>query len=545
METAPTTEKRPSRLRGMWRRARSSQGSLLKWPVLSLRAYIVMVIVLATVPLLLFAAHLLYQQSMTAKSQVQDGLRRTADTFALMVEREIVASIDALSILSYSESLQRGDVRNFHRTLMQWPKRRPIWSSVYLVDIDGRVLFSTDTAYGSAAGNVANAPEFQSILRTKSAEVSDLTSPAGIDQGAATAVLVPVMIDGRLRYVLGARIDAAQWKGLMRFVNVPPGGFLSLFDSRSRIIAQSLASPATGSRGPPRAQPAEAVPGDPRALQENTGATYAAWRQVSPAEWGVGVGMASGPLDRAGATAVVSALAAGLLSLGLGVALALSVARQVTVPLRRIAQGGARAAEGEIAVKELASLQRELLRAEQQREADGKELQAKADEFGTLFNSSPIGLAITHRPECDEMLLNPALVAMLGEALDAARAAAAAGVAAVPNPVPGIYQQGRSLSLPADLPICEAALAGFELRDVELEVVHADGRVANLLVYAAPLPASDPRRAAPSRPSWTSRSASAASHASRRRDARPRRPTAPRTSSSRCWATSCAIRSAR
>ena len=487
METAPTTEERPSRLRGMWPRARFSQGSLLNWPVLSLRAYIVMVIVLATVPLVLFAAHLLYQQSMTAKSQVQDGLRRTADTFALMVEREIVASIDALSILSYSESLQRGDVRNFHRTLMQWPKRRPIWSSVYLADVDGRVLFSTDAAYGSAAGNVANSPEFQGILRTKSAEVSDLISPAGTDRGAATDVLVPVMIDGRLRYVLGARIEAAQWKGLMRFVTVPPGGFLSLFDGRSRVIAQSLGSPAAGS---PQAQPAEAVPGDPRALHENTGATYAAWRQVSPAEWGVGVGMASGPLDRAGATAVLSALAAGLLSLGLGVALALSVARQVTVPLRRIAQGGARAAEGEIAVEELATLQRELLRAEQQREADGKELQAKADEFGTLFNSSPIGLAITHHPECDDMLLNPALVAMLGEALDAARAAGAAGVA-VPNPVPGIYQQGRPLALPADLPICEAALAGFELRDVELEVVHADGRVTNLLVYAAPLPASD------------------------------------------------------
>ena len=96
--------------------------------------------------------------------------------------------------------------------------------------------------------------------------------------------------------------------------------------------------------------------------------------------------------------------------------------------------------------------------------------QARADEFETLFSSSPIGLAITHSPTCKDMMLNPALTAMIGDALDAARTRTQ-GAAPTTHPVPGIYQQGRALELPADLPICEAALAGFEVIRTKIEAV--------------------------------------------------------------------------
>jgi hypothetical protein len=72
---------------------------------------------------------------------VEDGPRRTADTFALMVEREIVA-IDALR----SSALSRCNAATCRPSTghSRSGKRRPIWNSVYLIDMDGRVLLSTN-----------------------------------------------------------------------------------------------------------------------------------------------------------------------------------------------------------------------------------------------------------------------------------------------------------------------------------------------------------------------------------------------------------------
>ena len=83
---------------------------LIQWPASSLRMYFVIVILVATVPLAVFVSYLIYQETQTGRTQMEDGLKRTADTFALAVEREIVSSVDALSILAYSESLQRNDI---------------------------------------------------------------------------------------------------------------------------------------------------------------------------------------------------------------------------------------------------------------------------------------------------------------------------------------------------------------------------------------------------------------------------------------------------
>ena len=86
----------------------------VRWPAASLGAYWVLVIVIATVPMALYVSYLVYRETLAARTQLEEGLRRTANTFALAVERELVSSIDALSILAYAESLQRHDIARFY-----------------------------------------------------------------------------------------------------------------------------------------------------------------------------------------------------------------------------------------------------------------------------------------------------------------------------------------------------------------------------------------------------------------------------------------------
>ncbi|MCM5679473.1 ATP-binding protein [Schlegelella sp. S2-27] len=452
----------------------------LKWPASSLRAYFVIVILVATVPQAAFVSYLIYQETLAARTQIEDGLRRTASTFALAVEREIVSSIDALAILAQLDSLQTGNVQRFYRTLTQRPTMRNTWRSAYLVADDGQMLFSTDRPFGSSLGNVDGAPEFERIKRTQRPVVTDLV--LGHDTGElVTGIQVPVVVKGELKYVLGARITTAEWQALMGQASVPKGGFLSLFDANSRIIAHSLNAEASADALVPSTPGADGGPLHDAAMVGST--TYAAWHKVPPAGWGVGVGIAAEPLNRAQLSAVAAAMGAGLLSLSLGLLLALVVARQVTDPLLLLAKDGPKSTRRPIVVREIAALRDALVSAADQREVVRARLQAKADEFETLFTTSPIGLAIAQDPECRVLLMNPALAAMLDATAgrnDMARPAPPAGDS------PRVFRRGRELPV-EQLPIQQACREAVELRDVELDVVHADGRTINALAYAVPL----------------------------------------------------------
>ncbi|WKB54307.1 ATP-binding protein [Eleftheria terrae] len=477
-QAQPSRRGLPSPGTGRWRR-------LFKWPASSLRVYFVMVILVATVPLAVFVSYLIYQETLAGRTQLEEGLKRTADTFALAVEREIVSSVDALSILAYSESLQRNDVARFYRTLTQQPTLRATWSNAYLVAPNGDLLFSTDRPLGPVLANIEGTPEFERLKRTRQPVVTDLMLEQDGRQ-LVTAVQVPVIIDGSLRYVLGARIPASNWQALMHNASVPKGGFLSLFDANSRIIAHSLhpdqwVGADLNEDNPP-------ITGDPGGLQKSpfigVSTTYSAWQRVAIAGWGVGVGIAAAPLNRAHLSAVASAVGAGALSLSLGLILALIVARQVTDPLLQLANEGPASAPGKIVVREIEVLRDALVQAAEQREVARQRLQAKADEFEALFNSSPIGLAITQEAGCRGVLMNPALATMFNTV---------PGRSELPGPgeplpvgAARVFRHDREL--PSDeLPIQRACTLGVELSDVELDVVHPDGRVVNVLAYAVPL----------------------------------------------------------
>lgn len=474
-------------------RAREAGRGWLKWPAASLRAYFVIVILVATVPQAAFVSYLIYQETVRARSQIEDGLRRTAHTFALAVEREIVSSIDALSILAQSDSLQAGDVRRFYLTLTRRPTMRDTWRSAYLVASDGTLLFSTDRPYGAPLGNVDGSPEFDQIKRTREPVVTDLVLGHDTDQ-LVTGIQVPVLVRGELRYVLGARITTHEWQALMRQASVPKGGFLSLFDANNRVIAHSLdAAPALGHETIPAHAGADGTPLRDAPLVAGT--TYAAWHRVPPAGWGVGVGIAAEPFERSQLAAVAAAMGAGLLSLSLGLALALLVARQVTGPLQQLAKDGPQSAPGKIVVREIATLRDALVSSAEQREVARARLQAKADEFEALFTTIPIGLAIAQDPQCSVVLMNPALAAMFDDA-PARGASRMEPSGASPAGLPRVFRRGQEL--PAEQrPLQQACREGVELRDVELDIVHADGRTINVLAYAVPLldPAGRPRGA--------------------------------------------------
>jgi signal transduction histidine kinase/CheY-like chemotaxis protein len=327
---------------------------------MSLRAYLVLVIVVATIPLALFALHLVERQAAQARNETVQSVERAGAAFALLVEREVVSSIDLLTGLAHNDALQRGDAAAFHRQLQRGMPARPGWRGVYLAEPGGHIVLSSDQPYGTEQGRLRDGRALEHVRTTLQPAVTDLVRVAATGE-LVTGVQVPVRVNGRLAYVLGARIGVAHWQQLAERASVPEGGFLALSDREFRVVAHRTEPGRIGhvheTLGMGAARQASGLLQAPSLERRQA---------VRDTGWSVAAGLPAGPMLGTQAGALISLAIAGAVSLVLGLALAILVARQVSVPLRRLASG--ETGDEPIVVREIAILARALRDASEQRE---------------------------------------------------------------------------------------------------------------------------------------------------------------------------------
>jgi PAS domain S-box-containing protein len=100
------------------------------------------------------------------------------------------------------------------------------------------------------------------------------------------------------------------------------------------------------------------------------------------------------------------------------------------------------------------------------------DLQRRVAELQTLLDVIPVGIAIAQDRACEHIHVNPALLRLMPQS---------------PGERPSyrILRNGREM--PVEDSLLRQAARGVPVHDVELDVVHADGTVINLLSRATPL----------------------------------------------------------
>lgn len=457
------------------------------WPTASLRTYLVLLLLLATVPIAVLMCYQIFGNVAAQESRMKEELRRNANSLAQTVEREIASSMDALAILAQSDSLQRGDVVQFEHFLNHSPVLRSSWSSAFLLDARdrGRVIFNTSRLRVSAARGPGSS-EVQQMLAAQRPIVSNLVVD-GQHSRYATVVAVPVHVDSEFRYMLGVWIPVSVWQDLIQQAGPPVDGFNTVFDARNVVIARTL-QPERFVGVPLPEQAVELLNVSAQGTQLTDllggGSTYTAWQRIPRLGWGVSVGIPSKPVRAAQRQAMAAALATAGGCLLLGVVLALFIARRVTGPLHALATPGAAPPTSRIHVREISGLRDALLSARAQDQTAREGLQRKADEFETLFNSSPIGLAFAQDRDCAVVLHNPAMLELLGR-----------------NDAPGaaertVLHRGEPVPLERQ-PLQRAAATGEAVGPVELELASPGRPSVFVIANAAPLrtPGGQPRGA--------------------------------------------------
>jgi PAS domain S-box-containing protein len=446
------------------------------WPTASLRAYLIAVMLLAIAPIAVIMSMQVFNDVRSDQAQLEDELARSAGALSQAVERQLVSSIDGLLVLAQSELFQQGRIAAMGRLLQGRPRRD--WDSVFLLDRDGSLVL--DTAAPEVRVDPPLMRELQtSVMRRRGPVVM---GPAeGQRPGARfVSVALPIVQKGAMPYVLGVRMGESVWQRLAAGASKPAGANAALFDAKDQLIGYSMADVAPAGAALPRdaALSMHASPaGVHRSSDVDGHQVYAAWQSVPMADWRVRVAVPAAPIDAAHRQAMLAALTTSGGSLLVGLLLAALVARRVARPLRRLAMQGPAGLAGPVPVREATLLRDALVRARAEDSEAHSELRIRAQEFESLFNNSPVGMAFAHDVACRVITHNAAMDVLLGP-LGSQEAGAVR-----------VLHQGHLLA-PGQQPLQRAATLGETVRGMELEIA-IEGQ-PSVFVIANAVPLHDP-----------------------------------------------------
>ena len=182
---------------------------------MKLRSHLALLIVAALLPALLFAGGLLWIVSHQQAQAVARGLADTAEALASAVDREIAVSTAALQAFSTSRVFDEGDFAEAYRRAAQVRAAHPEWRSVFLTDAAGQEIFTLIKPFGAALPNVGAEQDILHAMRSQRPHVSNLLL-GSVSGHPVVRVHVPVVRDGRLRYLITATLSPASLAAVLQ-----------------------------------------------------------------------------------------------------------------------------------------------------------------------------------------------------------------------------------------------------------------------------------------------------------------------------------------
>ena len=301
-------------------------------------------------PMLLLGGAAIWQAVEGRQAAARGQLRDTARALSLAVDREIGAYRSAVATLAASSSLdgREPDLRRFEVEARR--AAAALGTSVILLDAATmRQAVNTALPPGAPAGAVS-AGDFRAVAETGRSLVTDLVAGT-VARRPVVGVAVPVERDGRVPFVLAARLAPEHLHRLLAAQRPSGAGFAGVTDAKNVVVARSDArhEELVGRAIPP--ENARRIDGRGAGLYRAAaldGAEHVfGFHKLDAAPgWTVFVAAPAAAFDAAWRWPLLAFAAGGVLALASGGALALLAARGVLGPVRRLTEHARALAEG-------------------------------------------------------------------------------------------------------------------------------------------------------------------------------------------------------
>jgi signal transduction histidine kinase/ActR/RegA family two-component response regulator len=296
---------------------------------LRLRTLLILLVLVTTIPIALFAAWLISRSSAQQEALIDRQNIEQARAIIVGVDQEIEDVIASLNVLSLLEPIDAADKTHFAEIAARVLPTHRNWQSIRLIDSSLNVIANTQ---GPMAATPLQHPESaRRVLETGQPAVSHALQEQATGRWMVT-VGVPVFRDGRMKYVLSARLFAKAFSEILQQQHVPEGGVVTLLDQDPKIIARTLNEDQNVGRQPTPdfvARATTAAEGSWRTVTLEGTHAYSAWSRSTLTGWTIGLGMpeetVSGPLRRS----YRALIAAGVAMCGAALVLALILGRDI------------------------------------------------------------------------------------------------------------------------------------------------------------------------------------------------------------------------
>ena len=317
--------------------------------VVSLKALLLGLPVLAVLPVLVYAAFLLKLSAHQAQDAARVELAAGAHAMGIALQRDLEQAMLALSLLASSPGIDeqgRIDEERLQSLAARLAGARFGLRSFILVRPDGTVDFAYP-AHLVPGGHLEQAPHHQDVLARGAPVLSGLHA-SRIDGQPAVSVNMPVRRGGQVRWVLSARLSPAHLADTMAAHLGQRDAIGTLLDPQLQITARTQQMDTFFNRRP-SPQTLTALAGGPagmarfRTLDGNE--LLWAWTTL-PGGWKALVGTPARTLDETLRRSMGRLALAGLVVLGVSLLLSSHLAGRIARSVDDIADNAHRLVEG-------------------------------------------------------------------------------------------------------------------------------------------------------------------------------------------------------
>jgi two-component system sensor histidine kinase UhpB len=204
---------------------------------LSIRDQIVAVVAAVLIPGLLLGGWFVFQAAAAQAEQIELQAANDAREIATLIDRELVSSVNMLTSLASSYSLQSGDLNSFHGEVVRVARQLDIRIALRDVKQDRQILNSETSGVPPAPTGMSEtrAELERELLRTGQVRISKVFL-SGIWKQFVVSVAMPIRRDGEIAYTMTLAIPTVRFVPILA---IAAQYTVSIVDRDGNIVARS------------------------------------------------------------------------------------------------------------------------------------------------------------------------------------------------------------------------------------------------------------------------------------------------------------------
>ena len=303
----------------------------------SLKSSLLMLVTLCVLPAAVINAWLLYSNFELRRSQAEQNTLLIARQVAADLESEMSAIESALKVLASAPEWQQGDLRGFHERARGALVAGTVYNYI-VTNRAGHQVMNTLVPFGQPLPTTGTPAQLDRVFETGETVLTDyFVGP--VTRKPAIAMGVPVRVNGEVVYSLNIGLSPERINQLLQRQPLPDGWLIAVLDGSGTIVGRSRdAARFVGEPAVPELREALARRAEVRLrIPTKEGIpSFAAVKPVERWQWGIAVGLHESSLYAGVETMVRRVLLGMALALGIGLVLALGLARRVLATVRDI-----------------------------------------------------------------------------------------------------------------------------------------------------------------------------------------------------------------